>query len=154
MKKQTTNHAQVNYNKITENIFIGTNFCCMAHFDEGLLKKGITVDISLEEERIDTPFGVETYLWLPTEDDYPPNQFQFKTGVETIKKSIDDDKKIYVHCKNGHGRSPTLVIAYFIKYEDMSIEEARELIKSKRPEIHLHDAQIKGLKEFEKTLTN
>lgn len=152
-KKATQNpHAQVNYNQITDNIFIGTNFCCMAHFDEDLLDKGITVDISLEEERIDSPFGVETYLWLPTKDDFPPNQYQFKTGVEAIKNAIDNNKKIYVHCKNGHGRSPTLVIAYFIKYENMSIEEARKLIKEKRPEMHLHEPQIEGLKKFKENL--
>lgn len=155
MKKEATqnDHAQINYNKITDNIFIGTNFCCMAHFDEDLLDKGITVDISLEEERVDTPFGVETYLWLPTEDDYPPSQYQFETGVEAIKNAIDNDKKVYVHCRNGHGRSPTLVIAYFMKYEDMELEEAKELIKSKRPEMHLHDPQIKGLKKFKQTLS-
>ncbi|MEX1014027.1 MAG: dual specificity protein phosphatase [Candidatus Paceibacterota bacterium] len=154
-KKNTPNsHSQVNYNQITDSIFIGTNFCCMAHFDEDLLDKNITIDISLEEERIDTPFGVEAYLWLPTEDNYAPNQYQFETGVEAIKNAIDNNKKVYVHCKNGHGRSPTLVIAYFMKHEDMNLKEAKDLIKSKRPEIHLHDPQIEGLKKYKNTLNN
>lgn len=151
-KISSKDHAQINYNQITDNIWVGTNFCCMAHFDEDLLDKGITVDISLEKERIDSPFGVDTYLWLPTEDNYPPSQYQFEAGVKAMKNAIDNDKKIYVHCKSGHGRSPTLVIAYLIKHEDMDVEEAIKFIKSKRPEIHLYDSQIEGLKKYKKSL--
>lgn len=142
------NHAEVNYNQITDNIFIGTNFCCMTHFDEELMSKGIEVDISLEDSRVDSPFGVEGYLWIPVEDNVPPTPYQFEVGTSMIKKSLDDGKKIYIHCRNGHGRAPTMVSAYFIKYEKLEPEEAIEKIRKKRPEIHLDDSQRQALRKF------
>lgn len=59
--------------------------------------------------------------------------------------------KVYIHCKNGHGRGPSLVIAYFI-YKGMSFDEAFILVKSKRKEIHLEKVQIKALKKFQEKL--
>jgi dual specificity MAP kinase phosphatase len=144
-------HAKVNFSQITDSIFLGTDFCCRVHFDEYLLKKGVTTDISLEEEKIDTPYGVNIYLWLPVKDHFAPTMYQFKTGISVMDTAIKNKNKIYVHCKNGHGRSPTLVAAYLIT-QGMSSEEAIEKIKEKRPEIHVRDSQIEALKKFKDEL--
>ena len=53
-----------------------------------------------------------------------------------------------MHCKRGHGRSPTLVAAYFIM-EGLKTNEAIKKIRNKRPTIHLTLSQIKALKMFE-----
>ncbi|MBI5023032.1 MAG: hypothetical protein HZC05_02605 [Candidatus Magasanikbacteria bacterium] len=61
-------HPQIKtleYSYIADGIYIGTNQCCQTHFDEKLRKEGITANISLEEERIDAPFGVEFFIWIP-----------------------------------------------------------------------------------------
>lgn len=61
------------HSKITKYIYIGTNMCCQqTYFNKNLLKKGIKADISLEEVKIDQPFGVKFYLWLPTKDHKAP----------------------------------------------------------------------------------
>jgi hypothetical protein len=139
---------QLEYNYITDGIFLGTNGCCKAHFDEGLSKKGITADISLEGERVDGAQGVESYLWLPVPDKTAPSQSQLQLGVTAMKKLRKMNEKIYVHCRNGHGRAPTLVAAYLICM-GMSMGEALELIKRKRPSIHLRDVQLEALKKFD-----
>jgi len=139
------------YNQITDNIFIGTNQCCQKHFDQDLLENGVTADISLEGERIDSPEGVNYFVWLPTEDHTPPTMNQLYIGVENIKKFVDLEIKIYVHCKNGHGRAPTLVAAYFIS-QGKDVDVAIEAIRDKRPTIHIEDSQIERLKEFRKEL--
>lgn len=149
-EKDDSRHTRVNYNQITDNIFIGTNFCCMTHFDEELLDMGITADISLENTRVDSPFGVESYLWLPVEDHTPPTPYQFELGVSALEKSVEAGQKVYVHCRNGHGRAPTMVAAFLIKKRDMAPEEAIEFIKSKRPEIHLEGTQKEALHKFYK----
>ena len=59
-------------------------------------------------------------------------------------------KKIYVHCKNGHGRAPTLVAAYFVT-QGMSTDEAFAFIKKRRSTIHPNKQQVASVKEFEKT---
>ena len=136
------------YSEITPDIFLGTNMCCQVHFDEELSKKGVTADISLEEERLDAPFGVESFLWLPTKDDRPPNPSQLQVGVDTIASLIKNGEKVYVHCKFGHGRSPTLVAAYLIS-QGKSVEDALSIIKEQRPSIHLDPSQIKALEAFQ-----
>lgn len=145
-------HPQINeleYNEITDGIYIGTNLCCHTHFDEKLRKEGITVDISLEEERLDFPLGVDFYIWMPVKDHTAPKPEQLEFGVYILEKLVAMGKKIYVHCKNGHGRAPTLVAAYLIKKGKSPIE-AEEFIKSKRQSIHLEDIQRRALEDFSK----
>lgn len=138
------------YNLITDDIYIGTNLCCQVHFDEELLKKGVSADISLEAEKIDSPFGVDYYLWLPVVDKMPPSLEQLKVGVETLKKLVDLKVKVYVHCQHGHGRAPTLVAAYLIA-QGKTAAEAISIIKDKRPAIHLNDKQEEALEEYKRS---
>jgi protein-tyrosine phosphatase len=142
-------HVQMSYSQINDDIWLGTNSCCITHFEEDLLKKGITADISLEAERIDAAEGVETYLWLPTIDKTAPTQKALWLGTDFMQNVIQAGDKVYVHCMNGHGRGPTLVAAYLIKFEGMTTEDAMNAVKTKRPEIHLEEVQIAALKEFE-----
>ncbi|MCR4279000.1 MAG: hypothetical protein NUV81_03825, partial [bacterium] len=67
-------HVQMEYSKITPSLLVGTNACCTVHYKLALIDNGILNDISLEGEAIDQPFGVETFLWLPTEDHSAPEQ--------------------------------------------------------------------------------
>ncbi|MBI2048152.1 MAG: dual specificity protein phosphatase family protein [Parcubacteria group bacterium] len=144
-----SDEQQLNYDAIIDGIYIGTNQCCKTHFEEVLLKEGITADISLEEERLDIPFGVDMYVWIPVKNHTPPTSDQLDFGVATLEKLLSLRRKIYVHCKNGHGRAPTLVAAYLIK-KGKTVEEAIEFIKSKRPAIHLQDEQKNALIDFAK----
>lgn len=131
---------------------IGTNQCCTTHFAESLVEsEGIEANISLEEERLDHPFGVEFFLWLPVTDHTAPTEDQLDFGVMAIEQFVALNKKIYVHCKNGHGRSPTLVAAYLIK-TGKTPQEAEAFIKEKRPSMHLEDEQRQALETFFQTL--
>ena len=141
------------YNQITKYVFIGTNRCCKMHFAKELASKGIKADISLEEDKVDNPFGVKYFLWLPTKDHQAPTLNQFSIGVNFIEQLIKANIKIYVHCKNGHGRAPTLVATYFIK-KGMSINKAISLIKNKRKTIHPNKHQRRALNSFENYLRN
>lgn len=147
-----TDHSQIKeleYSEITDGIYIGTNQCCQTHFDDKLKKEGITADISLEDERLDAPFGVDFYVWIPVKNHAAPRPDQLEFGVSVIEKLIAMGKKVYVHCKNGHGRAPTLVAAYLIK-KGKNPEEAETFIKTKRPQMHLEEAQRQALREFSK----
>lgn len=154
-KKPTLGHSpakgQLDFNYITDGIYIGTNQCCRTHFDEQLKKENIEVDISLEENRIDAPFGAQFYIWIPIKDHFAPTKEQLDFGVSALEKFVKMKKKIYVHCKNGHGRAPTLVAAYLIK-NGKPVDEALVMIKTKRPSIHLEDTQREALNEFLKSI--
>ncbi len=144
-------HVPFEYDKITEYIYIGSNQCCHVHFRGSLLKKGVKADISLEKEKLDSPFGVDYFLWLPVIDHKAPTQKQLMVGAKAIKDLVDSKIKVYVHCKRGHGRSPTLVAAYFI-LKGMKANDAIKKIRQKRNVIHLTQLQIKALKKFEKNV--
>jgi protein-tyrosine phosphatase len=123
------------------------------HFDEILLKKeGVTADISLEQDRIDQPFGVDFYLWLPVQDHQAPIMDQLEVGVAMIEKLVSLKRKVYIHCKNGHGRAPTLVAAYLIKNLGKSLEGAERFLKEKRVGVHLSADQATALKNYSKSL--
>ena len=51
------------YSYITDDIYIGTNQCCVMGLADVLKKENITADISLEEDRLDVPFGVDIYMF-------------------------------------------------------------------------------------------
>jgi protein-tyrosine phosphatase len=139
-------HPVFEYNYIDENVIIGTNACCKMHFDEDLLKDGVTCDISLEGEHVDQPNGVECYLWLPTIDHTPPTKDQVMTGIQSLEEMLRQKKKVYIHCKNGHGRAPTFYASFLILKRGLSVEAAIEAIRSKRPTMHLEESQINFLK--------
>ncbi|MFI5206039.1 MAG: dual specificity protein phosphatase family protein, partial [Candidatus Paceibacterales bacterium] len=142
----------LNYDYITDGIYIGTNQCCQTHFNLELLQKGIGADISLEENKMDMPFGVDFYLWLPVKDHAAPSKDQLNLGVKTLTDLINVGKKVYIHCKNGHGRAPTLFAAYLIS-RGMEVNDAIKLIESKRSVIHLSEPQIKALNEFKTSMS-
>jgi protein-tyrosine phosphatase len=52
---------------------------------------------------------------------------------ESIHKSLTEGKNVGVHCQVGVSRSVTLVLAYLMKYEALSLKEAVERVKSCRP---------------------
>lgn len=144
-------HYKLDFNQITKYIYIGTNTCCQLHFDERLRALGINADISVEGERLDAPYGVWLYLWLPVKNTYAPTMNQFLTGVNAIHHVVKQKQKVFVHCEKGHSRAPTLVAAYLLT-QGCTIEKAIALLKEKRPVIHLTKRQINALKNFHKLI--
>jgi hypothetical protein len=120
-------HKGFDYDQIDEEVFIGTNMCCQLGFDIELITKDVRADISLEEDKIDTPTGVDYFLWLPTPDHQAPSPNKLALGVKTLDFLIR-------------------------KKRDMKLEEAINYLKSKRPAVHFTKAQIEALKEFKKNL--
>lgn len=147
----TDDHV-TDYSKITDQIYIGSDLCkgidCPVHSVE-FKKLGIMAEVNLELERVESPTpGVEVYVWLPVMDKTAPKLGQLLVGSAAINEMVKSGNNVYVHCREGHSRGPTMVAAYFIRYEKMSVEEAIEFIAKNRPEIHLEEVQKMALEEF------
>jgi len=141
------------YSRITSYIYIGTNKCCSNQgLKQALLKKGIEAEISLEKEKVSSPFGVKFYLWLPTDEHSPPSFEQLLAGACFLKSLEDQKIKVYVHCEHGHGRSLTFAASFLILTQKMNTKEAIDFVKKKRPEAHINPIQKKALKNFERHL--
>ena len=54
-----------------------------------------------------------------------------------LKRNI----KVYVHCKNGHGRTTTFLASYFMRKNKIGADEALAIIKERRPSGHINEAQ-------------
>lgn len=139
------------YSEINKDIFIGTNMCCQFGFAKELLAKNVRADISLEALRVDAPIGVDYFLWLPTIDGQAPTPDKLNLGVHALEFFAARNIKVFIHCKNGHGRAPTLFVAYLMK-QGMTMDAAFASLKTKRPAIHLTEAQKTALRAYEKSL--
>lgn len=141
-------HVKMSYNQIDELIFGGNNMCCQTHFEQELLSKGITADISLEAERLDNPDGVKYFFWFPWLEDTAPSMELVNVAMGVMDSLIKNGIKVYIHCKNGHGRTTTFLASYYI-HKGMKSEEALSHVLKKRPSGHLNDIQTSFLKKYE-----
>ncbi len=146
-RPEQDHHVQMDVSEITPSLYLGTNQCCREHFKVMLLDRGVSHDVSLEGEALDAPFGVETFLWLPTQDHAAPTQMDLRLGVDYLSNVMRLHGKVYVHCKNGHGRAPTLVAAWFISQGE-DVDRAIQRVRQGRTEIHLEPVQIEALRVF------
>lgn len=143
---------QMDYSTITDQLFLGSDLCkmgvCLIHGEE-FKKLGITYEVNLSFENNELPpHDILGYLWLPVVDGHAPSLAQIDSGVAFIAAAISDNQKVYVHCRNGHGRGPTLAAAYLMKEHGLSPEKAEEEIQGNRSEVHLEETQKKRLQEY------
>ena len=143
-------HIQLSYNKINDFIFAGNNLCCQSQFDKELLSKGIHADISLEAERMDNPKGVKYFFWLPWKEDTAPTFELMNLAMQIVDDMISQNIIMYVHCRNGHGRTTTFLAAYFMHKNKIGADAALAMVKERRPSGHINEIQREFLKNFEK----
>lgn len=146
-----TGRRGFDYSEISEDVYIGTDMCCQYGFARELLTRNVRADISLEEERVDAPRGVEYFVWLPTVDGQAPAPDKLVFGVQALEFFAKRGIKTYIHCRNGHGRAPTLYVAYLMK-TGLTRAEAFAVLKAKRPTAHFTEAQLSALQAYEATL--
>jgi len=140
------------YSQITDQIYIGSDFCkggvCLLHSEE-FKALGVKVELNLSQEENELPpKELEVYVWLPVPDGGSPSPEQLDIGSSTINDSVEAGKTVYVHCKNGHGRSPSVVVAYLIRFKGHTVPDAVSLIEEKRPESHIEEIQKEALNKF------
>jgi protein tyrosine phosphatase (PTP) superfamily phosphohydrolase (DUF442 family) len=135
--------------RITDKIFLGGAYSLRAL--PLLRKRGVTAVVDMRESSIyqEAKYQGMRYLHLPTVDQTPPAMQDLERGVKFIDEEIAKGGKVYIHCRQGQGRGPTMAMAYLI-YKGMSVGEAFYTIKKIRKFIQPTDSQLKRLQEFEK----
>ncbi|GMT28831.1 hypothetical protein PFISCL1PPCAC_20128, partial [Pristionchus fissidentatus] len=131
-----------------------------------LFLSGIAV---IKQEPV-SKIGITTIVNATTEENTPPVR-----GVDVVRIRVDDhpsanlgihfhviaDKiksvkegggRVLVHCMAGVSRSASLVLAYLVKYERMTLKQAYYYVKSVRPIIHPNLGFWKQLVDFERRL--
>ena len=139
------------YSFVTKNLYVGQQVKKRG-FDR--LKKwqiSTIINLRAEYDYSQNLYHNISYKYFPVVEFQAIPMDLLINGVEQIERNIDLNKKVYIHCKEGVSRAPTLAIAYLIK-KGMSLDDALNLIRYQRPFINILSNQIKVLKEFEKNL--
>lgn len=136
------------YSRVTPQIYVGPQFNKLGK--RALERAGITADVNLRVEFDDAAHGLalEHYCHLPTVDDAAPAVAHLQEGVDFIDAIVRQGGKVYIHCKAGVGRAPTMAAAYFLS-QGMALDEAIALIKQARPFITITPPQMAGLRAYE-----
>ena len=140
---------RLNRSQINQNLFLGSQYNLMG------LKKlkdlGITaiVNMRMHNDYGNAPHEGIKYLHLPTADNTPPPLEVLIKGADFIDREIKNNGKVYVHCRQGLGRGPTMAIAYLIK-TGLSYEDAYAMIRHVRIFINPRPGQVAMLKKLEK----
>lgn len=130
------------FDQITDGLWLGGAPLYPRDYDY-LLKAGIDAVVNIRAERHDDVDFYErhgiNYLQLKVYDILVPPPEILDEGVAFIHQQIEAEKTVLVHCAKGRGRSNTLLAAYLMRHRGMSFDEARDLLKEKRPLSNLQE---------------
>jgi hypothetical protein len=87
-------------------------------------------------------------LDIPTED----ISRYFEEAADYIHGALSKEQKVLVHCFAGKSRSATIMISYLIKYRNMTVDEALQLIRKKRAIAQPNLGFLRQLREYEKKI--
>ena len=137
------------YSKINKNIYVGSSPSKLGLFI--LEKRNFKYILNLRINSRNYKFINNLIIFnLPVEEFTSPSLSQLKVGTKFINEAIINNKKIFIHCREGVSRAPCFLIAYFIKYHKKSFKSSLNLIKKTRPFIKILPSQEKILIKFEK----
>ncbi|CAN5207520.1 hypothetical protein BH09BAC6_BH09BAC6_30870 [soil metagenome] len=134
--------------QITAHLFLGSQYNKLGL--QKLRALGVTAIVNMREHAVykeSVHEGIK-YLHLPTVDNTPPPLDVLIKGAAFIDNEIKNKGVVYVHCRQGLGRGPTMAMAYLIKI-GMTYQDAYERVKKVRKFINPRPGQIKMLKELE-----
>jgi protein-tyrosine phosphatase len=79
------------------------------------------------------PFGLVEHLHSPWPDCGLPDEQKMAFALGWMTGTKHADKwPIYVHCRGGVGRTGLMLMAYYVLIEDKSLDEAREILRTRR----------------------
>lgn len=125
--------------KITDDIYLGGQAAL-----SNALREGCTAVLNCANEQPlplrDTHDHSELIVMkLPLHDTLDQDLTQYiPNALRFIYKSIAAGKKVFVHCYAGVSRSAAIVVAYIMASQQLSFNDARQVVKTCRSQIELN----------------
>lgn len=145
---------QLRYSEITPTLYLGGQY--KLHALKQFKERGITgiVNMRMRSKHTDiSNLPWVSILQLPTIDGDAPTLQNLQKGVQFIHAHIQKGGKVYVHCRHGEGRGPTMAIAFLIS-TGMTLNDAYEVVRDVRTFAHPNKRQMNRLRSFEKMITS
>jgi rhodanese/phosphatase family protein len=132
-------HPPFNWNWIEEGkIAAGSIPFMLSHVTE-LRRAGIRSILTLTQRdpqtypNMDDIFADLEWLHLPLVDCAVPDESKISFGMGWLVGARSAGNwPVYVHCRGGIGRTGLMLIAFYVLVEGKSLDEARELLRTKR----------------------
>jgi len=139
---------RLNRCQITSHLFLGSPYNLLGL--KKLKELGVTaiVNMRLHNTYNEAVHEGIKYMHFPTVDNTPPPIEVLIKGADFIDGEIKSHGIVYVHCRQGLGRGPTMAMAYLIK-KGMTYKGAYDLIRTVRIFINPRPGQVRRLKELE-----
>ncbi|KAL4439104.1 hypothetical protein ABPG74_008879 [Tetrahymena malaccensis] len=136
-------------NQIVPNLYLGSVGAA--------LSKDVLVELNIKYvltamEEFKHPFQdiITEYKIIRIKDSKNENIINyFEESNEFIHKAISNNQNVLVHCFAGISRSTSLVLAYLMKYQNKTLDEALNITKQARPVIQPNQNFLAQLKKYE-----
>ena len=136
--------------ELTEQLYLAA---CRAVTSKCLLDLGITSIVNATLELPTVAYQKQDTIQIAVEDRVTAKlNIYFDLIADKIQQVHHGGGKILIYCRAGQSRSATLCIAYFMKYHNMTYEQAFQYVKCRRPIIHPNVGFVHQLKAFEERL--
>ena len=117
----------------------------------GLARSGINSVLDVREEARDDDallarHGLH-FCHVPMTDREPPTQDQLERAVEWVMGELAEDRKVFVHCQAGVGRSVCVACAVLLRM-GYSLPRAYEAVRRLRPEAVVSEKQVEALRLY------
>lgn len=120
--------------------------------NEDILDKNNITGIFCVAENLQSSLSIQINYKIYNYNILDNEDFDISQYFNEITELIEDEPIAFVHCAAGVSRSPTIVLAYLMKYYEITLKEALYLVKLKRPIICPNRGFIKQLLEYENKL--
>ena len=148
LKREITGEPEASKTMVTPQLYVGGAYRLRGL--QRLKEWGVAAVVNMREKSFQQASHADwlDYLHLPTPDLTPPSIEKLGAGVAFIQRHVSNGGKVYVHCRWGEGRGPSMAAAYLMS-TGMTLEESLQLIKQTRSFIRLSKSQLEQLQKYE-----
>ncbi len=123
----------------------------------GLARSGVSSVLDVRKEASDdgdllAAHGIHFYH-VPMVDLAPPTLRQLRRAVDWVMKELANDRKVFIHCQSGVGRSVCVACAVLVRM-GYDLSQAYEEVHRKRPEAVVSERQLRALRRYADSLSS
>ncbi len=136
---------------ISHKLFIGTHEEAVS--SSWQVEHGITHVLNVCDDFLKRPCSNVVYEHVEIADsqDVLIRQY-FQECIDKMNISMKNDGVLLLHCSAGMSRSPTILMAYFMKMHHMSLQQALHFVRSRHPQTKPNPGFMDDLKWYSHSL--